>query len=175
MYRFMQDVNHSHGTDFTDYNSLYQWSVENIEAFWAEIWRFKKIKASKDYLEVIDDPTKMPGANWFTGSRLNFAENLLRYRDDQTALIFRGEDIVRKSITYKELYAATAKVAAALRHGRDKPWICLCRACLWSPLQPLSQPNQSKRNGRTETALPPWPYCRDRYRSIGNERGGGRL
>jgi acetoacetyl-CoA synthetase len=117
MYRFMQGVNHSHGTDFTDYNSLYQWSVENIESFWAEIWRFVKIIASKDYQEVIDDPTRMPGANWFTGSRLNFAENLLRYRDDQTALIFRGENTVRKSITYKELYAATAKVAAALRHA----------------------------------------------------------
>jgi acetoacetyl-CoA synthetase len=115
MYRFMQAVNQGHGTDFTDYDSLYQWSVENIEVFWAEMWRFADIKASKHYRQVIDDSTGMPGAKWFTGSRLNFAENLLRYRDDQTALIFRGEDTVRRDLSYKELFAATAKVAKALR------------------------------------------------------------
>ena len=117
MYRFMQSVNQTHGINCTDYNELYQWSVENIEAFWAEMWRFAGIKASKEYQRVIDDPTRMPGAQWFTASRLNFAENLLRYRDEKTALIFRGEDTVRRSLTYKELYAATAKVATALRQA----------------------------------------------------------
>ena len=117
MYRFMQSVNQTHGINCTDYNELYQWSVENIEPFWAEMWRFAGIKASKQYQRVIDDPTRMPGAHWFTSSRLNFAENLLRYRDEKTALIFRGEDTVRRSLTYKELYAATAKVAAALRQA----------------------------------------------------------
>jgi len=117
MYRFMQNVNQTQGINCTDYNELYQWSVENIEAFWAELWRFAGIKASKEYQRVIDDPTRMVGAQWFTESRLNFAENLLRYRDEETALIFRGEDTVRRSLTYKELYAATAKVAAALRQA----------------------------------------------------------
>ncbi len=115
MYRFMQTVNHTYGTHFTDYDHLYQWSVENIETFWAEMWRFAGIKASNGYERVIDDPARMPGAHWFPGSRLNFAENLLRFRDDTTALIFRGEDNVRRTLTYKELYAATAKVAAALK------------------------------------------------------------
>jgi acetoacetyl-CoA synthetase len=113
----MQLVNQTYGTNFTDYDGLYQWSVDNIAAFWAEMWRFAGIKASKDYQTVIDDPTRMPGAHWFMGSRLNFAENLLRYRDDETALIFRGENTVRRSLTYKELFAATAKVAAALRQA----------------------------------------------------------
>ncbi len=117
MYRFMQIVNKRHGTDLANYDALYQWSVDNIAAFWGEMWRFAEIKASKGYDRVIDDPTKMPGAKWFTGSRLNFAENLLRFRDDQTALIFRGEDSIRRSLTYKELFAATAKVAASLRHA----------------------------------------------------------
>ncbi len=115
MYRFMQEVNQTHGTHFADYDALYQWSVENIASFWSEMWRFAGIKASKGYDEVIDDPGKMPGARWFSGSRLNFAENLLRYRDERTALIFRGEDIVRRTLTYAELYTATAKVAAALK------------------------------------------------------------
>lgn len=117
MFRFMQTVNQTQGTNCTDYNELYQWSVENIEAFWAEMWRFAGIKASKDYQRPIDDPTRMVGAQWFTESRLNFAENLLRYRDEETALIFKGEDTVRRSFTYKELYTATAKVAAALRQA----------------------------------------------------------
>jgi acetoacetyl-CoA synthetase len=115
MHAFMQKVNLTYGTSFTDYNALYQWSVDNIEKFWAEVWSFNEVRASKGYTEVIDNPSKMPGAKWFSGSRLNFAENLLRYRDDRTALIFRGEDSVRRTFTYKQLYTATAKIALALR------------------------------------------------------------
>ena len=115
MYRFMQEVNQTYGTHFADYTDLYQWSVENFEPFWAEMWRFTGIRASTGYARVIDDPTKMPGARWFPGSRLNFAENLLRTRGDTTALIFRGEDSIRRTLTYRELYVATAKVAASLR------------------------------------------------------------
>lgn len=117
MYRFMQDVNRRHGRRFEDYDALYQWSVENIEDFWAEMWRFAEIQASQGYREVVDDLTRFPGAEWFPGSRLNFAENLLRYRDDQPALVFRGEDQVRRSLSYAELYSATAKLAAALRQA----------------------------------------------------------
>jgi acetoacetyl-CoA synthetase len=121
MYRFMQEVNHTYGTHFADYTALYQWSVENLEAFWAQVWRFAGIRASTGYERVIDDPTRMPGATWFPGSRLNFAENLLRFRDTTTALIFRGEDSIRRTLTYKELYRATAKVAAALRAAGVTP------------------------------------------------------
>ena len=115
MYRFMQGVNQNYGTDFNDYEALYQWSVEHLEAFWTEMWRFAEIRPQAGSARVIDNPAIMPGAHWFPDSRLNFAENLLRCRDDKTALIFRGEDTVRRTLTYKELYAATAKVAAALR------------------------------------------------------------
>ena len=115
MYRFMQQVNRSHNKNFTTYDSLYQWSIDNLEAFWAELWQFAGIVASRGYDRVIDDSAKMPGAQWFMGSRLNFAENLLRYRDDRLALIFRGEDRVRRTVSYRELYAEVAKVAAALR------------------------------------------------------------
>ena len=121
MYRFMQDVNHTYGTNFIDYDDLYQWSVDNIAAFWAEMWRFAGIKASKTYETVIDDPTRMPGAQWFTGSRLNFAENLLRYRDDRPALVFRGEDRIRRTLTYAELYRATARAARALKGAGIRP------------------------------------------------------
>jgi acetoacetyl-CoA synthetase len=59
----------------------------------------------------------MPGARWFEGSRLNFAENLLRYRDERTALVFRGEQGHRESLSYAELYNRVAALAAALRQS----------------------------------------------------------
>ena len=90
MYQFMGLVNQRFNKDFTDYDSLYHWSVENIPDLWATIWEFCGIKASQRYDKVIDDEKKMPGAQWFTGARLNFAENLLRYRDDYIALVFHG-------------------------------------------------------------------------------------
>ena len=114
MYRFMNFVNAKFDQNFFEYNSLYQWSIDNIPDFWAATWEFLEIKASKPYDQVIDDVKKMPGAQWFSGSRLNFTENLLRYRDEQTALVFRGEDRVARQITYAELYDETARVARSL-------------------------------------------------------------
>ena len=121
MYCFMQNINKKYNKNFIDYDSLYHWSVENLEDFWAEMWDFAKIKASKKYDQIIDDSKKMPGANWFKGSRLNFADNLLRFRNDATALIFRGEDKVRRSFTYNELYNETSMVAASLKEAGIKP------------------------------------------------------
>jgi acetoacetyl-CoA synthetase len=64
---------------------------------------------------VIDDVGKMPGAGWFPGARLNFAENLLRYRDDRVALIFKGEGQASTRMTYAELYDEVARLAWALK------------------------------------------------------------
>jgi acetoacetyl-CoA synthetase len=114
MYRFRNFVNAKFDQNFSEYDPLYRWSIDNIPEFWAAIWEFVEIKASKPYDQVIDDVTKMPGAQWFSGSRLNFAENLLRFRDDQTALVFRGEDRVARQMTYAELYDETARVARSL-------------------------------------------------------------
>jgi acetoacetyl-CoA synthetase len=115
MYRFMNFVNTKFNKNFTEYAPLYQWSIDNIPDFWAATWEFVEIKASKPYDQVIDDVKKMPGAKWFPGSRLNFTENLLRFRDDQTALVFRGEDRVTRKMTYAELYDETARVARSLK------------------------------------------------------------
>lgn len=111
----MQTVNDKFGANFDEYNPLYEWSVENIPEFWATMWDFADIKASKAYNEVIDDVTKMPGAKWFSGAQLNFAENLLRFRDDQIALIFKGEDQDATRMTYAELYDAVARLALSLK------------------------------------------------------------
>jgi len=117
MYRFMGLINEKYNQNFTEYDPLYQWSIENIPDFWAAMWEFADIKASKPYDQVIDDVTKMPGAKWFSGARLNFAENLLRYRDDQVALIFKGEDHDSTTMTYSELYDEVAAVAKSLKEA----------------------------------------------------------
>jgi acetoacetyl-CoA synthetase len=115
MHRFMNFVNVKFNQNFSEYDPLYRWSIDNISDFWAATWEFVRIKASKSYDQIIDDVTKMPGAHWFSGSRLNFAENLLRFRDDRTALVFRGEDRVARRMTYAELYDETARVARSLK------------------------------------------------------------
>ncbi len=113
--RFMDTVNRKHNQNFVEYEQLYQWSIDNIPEFWALMWDFEEIIASTPYDQVIDDLGKMPGAKWFSGAHLNFAENLLRYRDDQKALIFRGEDQVSRSLTYSQLYKEVASVAKSLK------------------------------------------------------------
>jgi len=78
------------------------WSIR-FSDFWAGRWEFAEIKTSRNYDRVVDDPTKMPGTKWFEGAELNFAENLLWYRGDRTAMIFKGEGKESKKITYVEL------------------------------------------------------------------------
>ena len=115
MYRFMTLVNEKFGKNFKDYPALWDWSVNNLEDFWGLTWDFIKVKASRKYDKVIENPTQMPGAKFFVGSKLNFAENLLQFRNDRTALIFRGEDAVRRTLTYHQLYGEVAKTASSLR------------------------------------------------------------
>jgi len=117
MYRFMNVVNEKYHQNFSDFAPLYQWSIENIADFWETMWEFADIIASKPYDQVIDDDTKMPGARWFTGARLNFAENLLRYRDDRIALIFKGEAQESIKMTYAELYDEVARLAKGLKEA----------------------------------------------------------
>ncbi len=115
MTRFIGLVNEKYGLEINSYHQLWNWSVENIPDFWATMWEFAGIKASRGYTEVIDDLSKFPGARWFSGARLNFAENLLRYRDDQTAFIFKGETQKSATMTYAELYDSVARLAKSLR------------------------------------------------------------
>src|SRR6056297_1388169 len=121
MYRFIQYVNGRYHLSISDYQELYQWSVEQIPEFWAAMWDFADIIHSRPYERVVDDLSKMPGAEWFVGARLNFAENLLRYRDDETAIIFKGENQTPTRLTYAELYDEVARVAAVLKELGVQP------------------------------------------------------
>ena len=118
--RFMSDVAHS------DYASLYRWSVDEPEAFWPAVWRFGGVIAGgqsdrepwNDVLVGRDrmaPPDSRLGPRWFTGARLNFAENLLRFRDDRNAIVFWNELGRQRVLTFAELGHTVAAAAGALR------------------------------------------------------------
>jgi acetoacetyl-CoA synthetase len=115
MTRFIQFVNNKFGKSFVSYDDLYLWSVEEIPDFWAAMWEFAGIKASKKSERVVDDLKRFPGAKWFPEARLNFAENLLRFRDDRIAFLFRGETEKSAMMTYGELYWTVARLAKSFR------------------------------------------------------------
>ena len=114
MTSFREVVNRKYQLNLSSYEELYQWSLEQTADFWSEMWTFGNITSSTSPTTVIDDPTHMPGAKWFQGARLNYAENLLRYRDQRVALHFRGEDQVQGQLTYEELYQKVAQTAQAM-------------------------------------------------------------
>ncbi len=103
--------------EVVDYPSLYQWSIDRPELFWAEAWTFFEMVVSQKWDRVVDDVKKMPGARWFAGSRLNFAENLLRYRDDHPAIIGWNEDGRHQVLSYSELFRRCAGFALALQRA----------------------------------------------------------
>ncbi len=113
--RFMGAVNRRHAKSCTTYDELHAWSIARREDFWSLMWEFGGVIASQTSQRVVIDGDKMPGSIWFPDASCNFAENLLRYRDDRTALIFRGEGSRRESMTYAHLYTRVAQLAAAMR------------------------------------------------------------
>jgi len=102
MAQFMQ------ATDHARYADLWRWSLDRPEAFWSKIWDFCGVVGEKGQ-RILLDGDRMPGARWFPEARLNYAENLLQNRDDGLALVFRGEDKVRRQLSHAELYAEVAR------------------------------------------------------------------
>ena len=115
MERFQRAVAQQTGLPISDYKSLYQWSIDHPEAFWASLWQHTEVSASEPFHRVLSNAAQFPGASWFEGARLNFAENLLRVRSNKVALISRLENGQRSTTTYLELYQQVAQCAAAMR------------------------------------------------------------
>ena len=116
MYAFMELVNQEKGRNYRSYRELYRFSVDEPEAFWDILFRYLDIVHSVGYERTVDDIHRFPGAKWFPGCRLNYAENLLRHEaNDEACLIFRGEDKVRRVLTWKDVKEQTFRLATALR------------------------------------------------------------
>jgi acetoacetyl-CoA synthetase len=99
---------------FDSYEDLWRWSIDDLEGFWAAVWDHLGVIASSPYDRVMGEP-RMPGTEWFPGARLNFAENLLRRRGDDVALIGAGEGREDEHVTFDDLRARVARAQAGLR------------------------------------------------------------
>jgi acetoacetyl-CoA synthetase len=105
----------STGKHLSDYGALYRSSIDEPEAFWTALWDFCGVQAAERGTVVVRDADRMWRARFFPDARLNFAENLLRRRDEGDAIVFRGEDRVRRRLSFRELYDEVSRTAAALR------------------------------------------------------------
>jgi acetoacetyl-CoA synthetase len=112
--RFMAAVGREWGASPTDFPALHRWSVEEPERFWRSVWSFCGIIADGPGERTLADPTRMPGARYFPDARLNFAENLLRGEGPGDAIVFWGEDKVKRRLSHDQLRAAVASLARAL-------------------------------------------------------------
>jgi acetoacetyl-CoA synthetase len=100
--------------NISSYDELYNWSINEPEAFWKFIWDKSRIVHSKKYKKILSSD-QMPGAQWFEGAKLNFAENLLKYKGNRTAIISSREDQPNVKLTYKQLYAKVSSCANGLK------------------------------------------------------------
>jgi len=111
---FMRGVERAHGVKLADYGALWRWSVAEPEKFWSEVWRFCGVIGEMHGGPALADGGKLPGARFFPQARLNFAENLLRRKDRGPAMIFWGEDKVRRTLSWGEVHDTVARLAQAL-------------------------------------------------------------
>ena len=113
--RFGRFVEETYGVPIGSYDDLWRWSVEELEQFWEAIWRFFGVRAASPYERVLRSRT-MPGAEWFPGARLNYAEHSLSHGEpDAIAIQYSSELGPLQTITRAELRARVARVATGLR------------------------------------------------------------
>ncbi len=113
--RFLEVANQKYGLKIKSYSELHRWSVSSVSDFWSVVWDYTGIIASRRFDQVVDDINKFPGAKWFPGARLNFAENLLKHKDEGIALVSRTEAGPYAQTTYSNLRRKVGSLANALR------------------------------------------------------------
>ncbi|WP_027409111.1 acetoacetate--CoA ligase [Anoxybacillus tepidamans] len=113
--RYMNWLKEKKGLDFKTHRQLWSWSVERLEEFWETVWEYCDVQSSTPYACVLEK-RNMPGAKWFPGAHLNYAEHVFRNaQEEKPALLFRSERIPYREVTWKELKEQTAAVASALK------------------------------------------------------------
>lgn len=135
MTRFMAQVETDWGKHVGSYAALYQFSIADPPRFWTSVRNFAGIIAKTWGERTVEGLERMPGARWFPEARLNFAENLLRRRDDADAIVFRGENQVRRRLSYAELHAEVSRLVQALKDAGIVPGD---RVCGYLPNMPES-------------------------------------
>jgi acetoacetyl-CoA synthetase len=97
----------------SSYEELHRWSIESSPEFWNQVWDFCEVRGEKGGQTVVD-PTRMPGAKWFPEARLNYAQNLLRERNRSDAIVFWGEDRIKRKVSHENLHRLVSRMAQAL-------------------------------------------------------------
>jgi len=121
MTAFMRKLEADWRLELKDYAALHRFSIEEMEKFWLSLWDFCGVVAERRGNVVMENPERMPGCRFFPDARLNFAENLLRRSDDSDALVFWGEDKVRRRMSWRELHEAVSRLAQALERDGVEP------------------------------------------------------
>lgn len=117
---FINRLNRNNGTTITDYETLYQWSINEPERFWESVWDFCGVIGNRGERTLIN-AGNMPGAQFFPEATLNLAENLLRRRDEGDALVFWAEHQTRQRLSRQALYDAVARLVPAFIEQGVKP------------------------------------------------------
>ncbi|WP_324729091.1 acetoacetate--CoA ligase [Pseudomonas chlororaphis] len=115
MEAFRRLINHRYDLDIDDYPALHQWSIEQREAFWQAIVDFFDVEFHAPPSAVLIEGSSMPAAQWFPDATLNFAEHLLKRRDDGVAVVAINENGQREQLTYNQLAAHVAGLQQSLR------------------------------------------------------------
>ena len=115
MVAYMAWLEAEQGLKFADYDALYAWSIENLETFWQSIWDYFQVQSATPYQQVLSSST-MPGARWFEGATLNFAEHVFRARsDERPAIMAESEFRELYEVSWGELESQVARLAHYLR------------------------------------------------------------
>src|SRR5215210_88262 len=115
--RYMKWLKREKGLSFDDYGELWEWSVTELEEFWASIWEYFEVQASRPYTQVLAG-REMPGPKWFEGAELNYAEHVFRHADDrpdEPAVMQQSELRPLSEITWRELQERVGALAAGLK------------------------------------------------------------
>ena len=131
---FRRFVNQRHGLNLHDYPALHQWSIDQRESFWQAIVDVFDVSFHQPAECVLREGPQMPSAQWFPGATLNFAEHLLKRRDDSVAVVAINENGQREQLTHAELAAQVAGLQRSLRAAGvdlgDRVAACMPNTCL---------------------------------------------
>src|SRR5690625_2849448 len=118
--KYMTWLNTKKNFTFTTYDDLWNWSVNHTEAFWESVWEYFEVTSSTPYTSVLEEQS-MPGATWFPGTRLNYAEHILRNAENnKTAIYSQSETRSFSEMSWDELIRKTAAVANYLKQAGVK-------------------------------------------------------
>ncbi len=114
--RYLDWLAAERGLDFADYHELHRWSIEDLEGFWGSLWDFFEIRARAPYERVLGSRS-MPGAEWFPGAQLNYAEHMLGGEEDRdsVAVVARSQSRGPQELTFGELREQVARARAGLK------------------------------------------------------------